>query len=91
MNSFSYTYDEEVFNSTVEHFMDSGKHRYRVSLPDGYAVILKSGFPKADGKPIWVQNLKPGERELDHSLVQAIGEPLEHAELIKNTPTHQSE
>jgi len=84
MNPFNYSYHSQVFSSVVEHFLESGKHRYRVSLPDGHAIILVSGFPKADGKPIWVQQVRPGERVLDHSLVQVMGEALEHTELLKN-------
>lgn len=85
MNSFNYSYHSQVFNSVVEHFLESGKHRYRVSLPDGHAIIVVSGFPKPDGKRIWVQQVRPGERVSDHSLVQVLGEALEHSELFKNT------
>ena len=85
MNPFNYSYHSQVFSSVVEHFLESGKHRYRVSLPDGHAIILVSGFPKADDKPIWVQQVRPGERVLDHSLVQVMGEALEHTVLFKNT------
>ena len=59
--------------------MGENQHRYHVALPDGYYVLVKSGFRKPDGGAMWIQNVKPGERILEHALVQSIGEGIEKA------------
>ncbi len=45
--------------------MGENQHRYHVALPDGYYVLVKSGFRKPDGGAMWIQNVKPGERILE--------------------------
>jgi hypothetical protein len=81
MHPFTYKYRELTHKSSVNHYIEQGYHRYKITYDDGYFVLVKSGIPGTNSKIIWVQSNKPGEIILPHDVVQSIGEGIEEFEV----------
>lgn len=78
MESFTFQYKGELYNSTFYIYSENGYRRYRITLEDGREfAIAPFGLATNHGKTIWLQPLKAGEVEQAHALVQAIGEGME--------------
>lgn len=83
MPNFSYSYQGQTKNAFAEHFLDSGYHRYLITLDDGSRLtIAPLGIPGKNGI-IWEKANKPGDTLIhDHELVQALGEGVESSKLF---------
>ena len=83
MCRFTYQYRAVAYESTMEHYLQDGEHRYRVVLPDGSQIaIAKFGMSPPNAKIIWLQaHQARGEVIQPLDLVQAIGEGLEEYKL----------
>lgn len=80
MLPFTYQYNGESFDSQAIYYQEDGYRRFRVVVPDGREfIIAPAGIPGKNGAVIWGQPVKPGEENLAHELVQAMGEGVEKA------------
>jgi hypothetical protein len=85
MTLFSFLHLSQKYTLGVEHFLDEARHRYRITFPEFYITILQSGFRTPENRPIWVQDVRPRERIINHPLIQSMGEALESEGLVKTS------
>ena len=83
MKPFQYMYRGQVLNAAVDYFTEEGYDRYRVILDNESFIVAPSGFTGPNGKTIWVQPVKAGEKDQPHDLVQALGEGIRGTENTK--------
>ena len=89
MKPFQYTYLGRVLSATADHYTEGRYNRYRITLGKETFIIAPSGFTGANGRTIWVQPVKPGEKDQHHDLVQALGEGLEAYGIIRSMQNRQ--
>jgi hypothetical protein len=77
MQPLKFEHNGIVHDSLFEYFQTGVSHRFRVFINDRYLVIAIAGFRTPQNKIIWVQSNEPNEPDLDHDLVQALGEGIE--------------
>ena len=86
MVTFTYEYQGNPYESTLEYYSQDGGHRYRVVSPEAVQYFITVlGIARLNGKLIWLQSNKKGEIIQPHELNQAIGEAVEKTELFRQT------
>jgi hypothetical protein len=82
MKAFTYVYQGQVHSASTDHYLIDGYKKYRISVDDGYCLIVQSDIPGEGGTTVWMQEIKTGDAIQPDDLIQSLGKGLQNAEVI---------